>query len=241
MTAPVPANPLPGAIATLNSTGFMLEHLDEYAEAFVRDAAARNPQECLDIGCAYGVASLRALELGARICACDMEIGHLDVVRQRTQASQLPRLRTQVGTLPQVDFPAGSFGAVLASRVLHFLDGPDLRTALRKMHDWLVPGGRLYLVGDTPYMPSWRANLPVYEAARDRGDDWPGMIADFSPFRQSGATGPAFLNTLTPQVLARECQVAGFSVLRADWFAMHRLGADSNGREHAGCIAVRDR
>ncbi len=239
MSSPLPASHLPGAIATMNSTGFMLEHLDDYAEAFARDAASRNPQECLDIGCAYGVATLRALQLGARICACDMEPRHLEVLRERTPSDQLARLRTATGTLPQVGFPAGSFAAVLASRVLHFLDGPDLRSALRQMHDWLIPGGRLYLVADSPWMPSWRANLPAYEAALERGEDWPGMIADFAPFRQPGTTGPAFLNTLDPQTLARECSAAGFEVLRADWFAMHRLGAESNGREHAGCIAVR--
>jgi hypothetical protein len=65
------------------------------------------------------------------------------------------------------------------------------------------------------------------------------MIHDFRPFRQSGASGPVFLNCLDPQILARECRAAGFDVERADWFAMHRLGSDSNGREHAGCIAVR--
>lgn len=233
------SNPLPGAVATLNSTGFMLEHLDDYAEAFANDAAARAPQECLDIGCAFGVASLHALALGAHICASDMEPRHLDIVRERAPAAQRARLRTVCGTLPQVDFPPGSFSAVLASRVLHFLSGEDLRTALRKMHSWLVPGGRLYVIGDSPYMPSWRAHLPVYEAARERGEDWPGLIADFAPFRQPGATGPAFLNTLDPQVLARECRAAGFEVLKADWFAMHRLGSESNGREHAGCIAQR--
>ena len=34
------------------------------------------------------------------------------------------RLRTQVGLLPQVDFNAEqTFGAILASRIVHFLDG----------------------------------------------------------------------------------------------------------------------
>lgn len=72
MTARLPATRLPGAIPTMNARGFMLEALDEFAEEFIR-AAAAGGGESLDIGCAYGVATIAALERGARMCACDME------------------------------------------------------------------------------------------------------------------------------------------------------------------------
>ena len=168
-----------------------------------------------------------------------MDAQHLQLLRECVPEAQRPRLSTVVGTLPQVAFPAGSFGAILASRVLHFLAGDEMGIALRRMHDWLLPGGQLYLVADSPYMPSWLANMATYKVARDRGEPWPGLIADFGPYRQPGATGPAFLNTLDPDTLARECRNVGLQVLKSDWFSMHRLGGDSNGREHAACIARR--
>jgi SAM-dependent methyltransferase len=241
MTPELPPTHLTGAVPTLNGTGFMLEALDVFAEEFVRDAAAAGG-EVLDIGCAYGVATLAALARGAHVCACDMEPRHLELLQQRTPAADRSRLRTVQGVLPGAQFPRGSFSAILASRVLHFLAGPDLRSALLSMSDWLKPGGRLYVVADTPFMPVWKPFVPAYEAARARGEPWPGMIADFTPYwskRPDGTVqaGPPFLNTLDPEILERECSAAGLQVERAAFFAMERLGAATGGREHVGCTA----
>ena len=235
----LPETKLPGAIPTLNGRGFMLEALDGFATEFVY-VASRTGTEALDIGCAYGAATLAALERGARVCACDMEPEHLSLVVDRAKPEHRSRLRTVVGVLPDVRFEDGAFGAILASRVLHFLTGPDIGTTLRQMHDWLTPGGQLFLVADTPYMPGWSAIVPAYEAAKASGDAWPGFIPDFSLFsanRSAEMPGPKFLNTLDPDILARESQNAGFEVLRASFFGLQRLGSASNGREHAGCVA----
>lgn len=240
MNSLMPETELPGAIPTLNGTGFMLEALDEYAQAFI-DMAVATDAEVLDAGCAYGVATLAALARGARVCASDMEPAHLEVLRQRVPAEHRARLRTQVGVLPQMSFAPASFGAILASRVLHFLDGVALPQAIAAFALWLRPGGTLYLVADTPYMPSWSAIVPQYEADKLAGKRWPGFISDFRPFmaQRADGRGPAFLNTLDPDLLARECAAAGLQVRRAGWFGMQRLGAASNGREHAGCVAQR--
>jgi SAM-dependent methyltransferase len=237
----LPTSAMPGAIPTLNGTGFMLEALDEYAEAFASKAAA-GAGEALDIGCAYGVATLAALARGARVCASDMERQHLDVLVERTPPAQRERLRTVVGVLPGIEFPDASFDVILASRVIHFLSRDDVRRALSAMAGWLKPGGRLYLVADTPYMPSWSQIVPAYEAARLAGDPWPGYIADFERViarRPGGMPGPRFLNTLDPDILARECRRAGLHVERTSFFGMQRLGAASIGREHAGCVALK--
>ncbi|MEZ5459456.1 MAG: methyltransferase domain-containing protein [Steroidobacteraceae bacterium] len=236
----LPPTDLPGAIPTLNGTGFMLEALDEYALAFI-DAAAHSPGEVLDIGCAYGVATLAALERGARVCASDMERAHLALLEQRVPTGQRARLRTQVGVLPDIDFPPGSFDAILASRVLHFLDGETLPRAVAAIARWLRPGGRVFLVADTPYMPSWSEIVPQYEDRKRAGARWPGYIADFRRYtaKRADGLGPQFLNTLDPDLLARECEAAGLVVERAGWFGMQRLGPVSSGREHAGCIARR--
>lgn len=241
MPAKLPATQWPGAVPTLNGRGFMLEALDDYAAEFAR-AAAAGPGESLDIGCAYGVATLAALQLGARICACDMESEHLALLEQRTPDEQRARLRTIAGTLPSVSFPDESFDAILASRVIHFLSGDDIRLTLAAMARWLRPGGKLFLVADTPYMPSWRQIVPQYESAKARGEPWPGYIADFGSAiaRSPGSMpGPDFLNTLDADILARECAIAGLTIERASFFGMERLGTATNGREHAGCVARR--
>ena len=240
MNASLPATDLPGAIPTLNGTGFMLEALDDYALSFV-DAAAQAPGEVLDIGCAYGVATLAALERGARVCASDLEPAHLALLEQRVPPARRASLRTRVGALPDIDFPPCSFAAILASRVLHFLDGEALPRAVAAFARWLQPGGCVFLVADTPYMPSWSDIVPQYEAAKHAGARWPGYIADFRRYtaKRADGLGPPFLNTLDPDLLARECAAASLHVERADWFGMQRLGTASSGREHAGCVARR--
>ena len=61
-------------IPTLNQRGFMSATIDEYSKKFV-EYAATTSDEVLDIGCAYGVATLAALEKGARVLAVDIDPG----------------------------------------------------------------------------------------------------------------------------------------------------------------------
>lgn len=241
MSASLPETNLPGAIPTLNGRGFMLEALDDYATEFTQ-RAGETREEVLDIGCAYGVATLAALENGAKVCACDMEPAHLAILAERTKPENRAQLRTVVGHLPQVQFANHSFAAILASRVIHFLNGADLQIAVTAMSNWLLPGGRLFLVADTPYMPGWDSIVPAYEAAKRTGELWPGFIPDFAAVRREakgGPPAPAYLNTLDPDILARECERVGLVVERATFFGLQRLGDKSNGREHAGCVAVK--
>lgn len=219
----------------------MLEALDSFAEEFVAFAAQQDG-EVLDMGCAFGVASLAALKAGARVCACDMEPKHLDMVVQETPPDLKANLRTVEGMLPDVHFPDLSFNAIIASRVIHFLTGPNIQTTLNAMFTWLKPGGRLYLVADTPYMPGWDDIVPSYEAAKSAGEPWPGFIPDFARYTSSNAPGsgaPDFVNTLDPDMLERECRLAGFEIIRSSFFGLQRLGDAANGREHAGCAAVK--
>ena len=74
-----------GLVPTMNKTGFMTAELDEYSKKFAVFAGERGvlDEESLDIGCAYGVATLAALEKGARIFACDIELKHLEILDQR--------------------------------------------------------------------------------------------------------------------------------------------------------------
>ncbi len=239
MTTQIPESQFSGAIPTLNGRGFMLEALASFAEEFVASAAA-NDGEALDMGCAYGVATLAALNAGARVCACDMEQLHLDVLADKTPDALKPNLRMVAGSLPDVSFPPGAFQTILASRVIHFLSGDDVKKTLAAMYTWLEPGGRLFLVADTPYMPGWSEIVPAYEKAKAGGAPWPGFIPDFERFSSSAKSatgGPKFMNTLDPDILERECRAAGFDVDRASYFGLQRLGDESNGREHCGCAA----
>ena len=233
----LPKSSVPGLIPTLNNTGWMTETLDDYSQAFTAYAGTI-PDECLDIGCAYGVATLPALANGARVLACDLEPRHLDILAQRVPPADRPRFRTQPSKLPEVDFPAGSFGAILCARTLHFLRARDIELTVRKMHDWLLPGGRVFLITDSPYVGPWWKSAPEYERRKREGCPWPGFVQNYAALLPPGTDAsqrPSFIHPLDPDILRRVVGDVGFEVLDAKWLRGGTQGA--SGRDHAGVIA----
>ena len=238
----LPDSPVEGLIPTLNKTGWMTEGLDDYSQDFAGYAGevGRKGHEVLDMGCAYGVATLAALSKGARVCASDIEPRHLEILGQRVPPEHQSQFRAVPGALPDVDFKDDSFAAILAARVLHFLDGPDIELTVAKMHDWLMPGGRLYLVADTPYVGPWYVHADRYERRKAAGELWPGKVDEYRSLLPAGTDPeghPTFINPLDPDILSRVCTAAGFSIASAAFLS----GANPNakGREHAGIIAVK--
>lgn len=247
---PAPALPAPprfgvrNIVPTLNGTGFMFEVLDDYAGSWIQRAAASSGP-ALEVGCAYGVATIAALEAGARVVACDMEPAHLEILRSRVPAGRRRRLGCVAGRLPRVEFEAGRFAAILCSRVLHFLAGPEIEAAVAAMARWLQPGGHLYLVSDTPY-GIWRNFIPDFEAAKAAGARWPGMMREPCAWLPTPGIArylgrPAFMNLLDPGILARSCSEAGLVVGRAGFIARRdfRGLAALDGRENAGVMATK--
>jgi SAM-dependent methyltransferase len=238
----LPASPVEGLIPTLNKTGWMTEALDKYSKDFASYAGriGTNGQESLDIGCAYGVATLAALDQGARICACDIEPRHLDILAKRVPEAARDRFRSTPGAMPGVNFEPESFGAILAARVLHFLDGSQIEATVRKMHTWLIPGGRLYLVADTPYTGPWYIHADRYEKNKAAGDPWPGFCADYPSLLPDGTDPeghPDFINPLDPDILSRVCRAADFDIISAEFLSSSTPRA--RGNEHAGIIATK--
>jgi len=236
----LPDSPVAGLVPTMNKTGWMTESLDSYSEQFAAYAGEIGAQdiESLDIGCAYGVATLAALDAGAKVFACDIEPKHLEILEQRVPGHQKARFRSATGILPEVDFPANSFGAILAARVLHFLNGEQIEVTVGKMFDWLQPDGRLFLVADTPYTGPWFIHSAEYERKKAAGDPWPGYVDDYAGLLPDGTDPsghPDFINPLDPDILERVCKTAGFEVISAEILSSSTPFAKGN--EHAGIIA----
>ena len=75
-----------GFIHTKNSHGYMVREPDELMRAFVGFARGHD-QPCVDVGAAYGVASLYAIEQGVKhVIAIDPEQAHLDYIEQQFNA-----------------------------------------------------------------------------------------------------------------------------------------------------------
>ncbi|WP_404939733.1 beta-ketoacyl synthase N-terminal-like domain-containing protein [Pseudomonas sp. JDS08PS003] len=248
-----------GMIPTLNGTGAMTTVLPACSQMFV-DCAATATGEVMDMGCAYGVATVAALEQGARVLAVDIEEQHLTILANSVAPRLRGRLSTQAGALPDLDFAANRFQAIHAARVLHFLAPEAFRQSIRKMAQWLAPGGRLFLICDTPYFPHWAARVEEYERLNAAGEEWPGYIADIAGYFRSRAqasasnaidsashasdalNGTPLINLVDPEILIRECQLAGLQVEEAGYegLAIDYAGqAASGGVEHASVIAIK--
>ena len=230
-----------GLIPTLNRRGFMTESLDPYSIQFAEFAGSID-DEVLDIGCAYGVATLAALEQGARVLACDMEQEHLEVLKDRVPDDWLNRLRTKQGLLPDIDFEEASFGSILASRVIHFLAPDEIRITFKKFSDWLKPDGRLYVLADTPYVSFWAGEAPKYEKRKAEGDLWPSLIEDASVFPGGKFPDghPPFIHPLDSDILAREAEIVGLQVTTAKMIV--RADASKDDKPVKGhCVLVAEK
>ncbi len=242
-TPEIPKQWIKGLVPTMNDKGFMFEVLDEYADEFIRTAGA-SPHPSVDIGCAYGVATIAALQAGATITGCDMDQRHLDVLKSRVPEELLPNLTLQTGTLPDIDLPEEHFGTLLCSRVLHFLPGDEIDQSVRNMYRWLKPGGRLFLIADTPW-GIWRNFIPTWEENEAGGARWPGHMdkpINYLPYKPSADdVGPPLMNLLDPKLLTRTCEEAGFVVERSGFVDRSDFGGDGHmdGRENCGLTAIR--
>lgn len=199
------------SIPTPNQRGRTTAVLNEINEAFVAHAAhCRRP--VLDLGCAYGIASLAALATGATVIANDIDEAMLRTLQTRCPPGDRPRLTVLRAAFPHgLDFPADSLDAVHASNLFNFLRGEDIDFGLAKLRRWLAPGGRLFLISGTPWAANVRRFIPVFEERQARDLRWPGECEPLHDYAEgpTAAELPDFLHLLDPQTLGRAVLEAG--------------------------------
>ncbi len=102
----------------------------------------------LDVGCGAGNFTLRVLQ-EVRPLAChliDLSQPMLNRAEERLRAAGVTEITAYQADLRELDFAEGSFDAILAGAVLHHLrDDEDWHSVFAKLHQWLRPGGRLYV------------------------------------------------------------------------------------------------
>ncbi len=182
----------------------------------------------VDIGCAYGVAAIPA---GA--VAVDLEISHV---------AGLPAgMDRVVGRFPEVAFRAGRLGAVHASNVLHFLTAAELEEGVRRMEEWLAPGGKVFVQASTPFQRPFAAFVGEFEERVAAGEQWPGWVAEtrsITDYRRLHQY-PASIHLLDEGVLRR--LFGGWEIEFCGYYRRHGLPASLylDGRESVGLVARR--
>ena len=230
-------------IVTLNSMGYMLSRPEKYNQAFI-DFAGSAPGPVLDIGAAYGLATIPALEKGAHVIANDLEEKHLQILKNKVPLSYLNHLELKPGRMPNaVHFDDNSLGAVLASRILNFLLPEEFQESFDKIFKWLKPGGKFFFLGATPYMGNFKKFLPTYLKNKMKGQKWPGFLNDIPSCAPERAPDlPQFINLIDEDILTHSLIEAGFIIEDIGYSPAideHPQDMKLDGREQIGAIAIK--
>ena len=225
-------------LETNNKTGYMLLKLDEICQKFVEYSASCS-HPVLDIGCAYGVATHAALEVGAKVYATDVDSIHLDVLKKNTNKNHLQRLKCLKANILDNNFQSNFFEGILCSRVLHFLNGEEVETALDNIVNWLRPNGKVFISTETVYSALWPFYIEEFENRKKNGEKWPGLFHDYNQ-RVSAPENPGTINLLDPSILFSLCVERNLKVEYCNFSNRRGIFPDEfliDGREAAIIVA----
>jgi SAM-dependent methyltransferase len=210
--------------------------LNEVAELFVD--ACHPGITAMEIGAAYGVATLPAIDRGAHLIANDLDAAHLEELRSRCEHPE--RLNLLPGRFPRfVRWPGETVDAILASNVLHFLTGPQLLKGVESFEHWLKPGGRVFVLAATPYLAPFAEFVPEFEARKAKGMPFPGWIENARAFSRHGLLSqiPRSIHLLDDDALRN--LFAAWEIERCWMFRRRDLSKTMwfDGRESVGLVA----
>lgn len=234
---------------TQNKHGFM-HPLSELSLSFIQYAATIEAP-VLDLGCSYGIASIKAIKAGAKnVIACDMEQKHLDILQKRALDLNIStaNLTLKLGKFPdEVDFENNSIGAILTSYMLSFLTLDELEKGLVKIFNWLKPNGKLFVGLYTIYIKKFSNEIfkEEYRKRITQGQKWPGYFEDFKQFSlseiESNNALPSKIHYFEKDSLTKALTDVGFIIESANYLDGKSNGAvaDSinDGREILSIIA----
>ena len=229
--------------------GWASEQLSPLSELFIGHCASLDEEATvLDIGAAFGLASLAALRSGVRVIANDIETAHLDELLARARAQcgkdELARLTLTPAHFPrELHCEAASLAAVHASNVLHFLTGNQLALGFRRIARWLRPGGVLFVQAATPFQAPFVAFMPEFERRIAASEKWPGWIEKISAYSSHRQLSqmPRAIHLLDDRVLRQLACDADLAIERAWLYRRPDLPATLHldGRESVALIARR--
>jgi SAM-dependent methyltransferase len=233
-----------GQVAVINQDGgYAIIYLDPISEKFVAYCKTID-QPVLDIGAGYGTASLEVLNNATcPIIAEDIGIENLLILRKRSDPKHFDRLFLNSNRFPdQLELPPHSLGAVSICQVLHFLRGEEIDLGLQKIYDWLVPGGKLFIVTCSPFVSNLIDFVPIYEKRWAEGIAWPGMVENFRNLvTNEYGNLPPFLHVIDERPMKAALIRAGFEIEEMTFVDRRKtipfLSLD--GRESIGVIATK--
>ncbi|OHT03836.1 hypothetical protein TRFO_01542 [Tritrichomonas foetus] len=201
-------------------TGYKVVAFGTSAE-FV-EYASKCTLPCLDIGGAFGAASLAAIDKGATMILNELTSKFLDYIVLNTPKSKLEKLYFIEGkiTNENISFPKGSIGAIHMSRVMHFFTPSEIEELFKRAKEWLAPDGRFYILTMSPYHYAKPGIDKIYDERYKQGVKFPGEIGDFTKGdgvdKVFKGKAPEYIHAIDPRVLFRVADEHGFRVKKLE-------------------------
>jgi SAM-dependent methyltransferase len=232
------------ALVTLNSHGFDVVTTEKnwVIQAFLKFCHEHPGAFVLDVGSGYGALSRAALETGVKVISNDREMDHLLISRsQVTDKEQLSRLYLHNKIFPRLNIPYNSLEAVMLHRVLAFLSGSEIDLGLEYMHNWLKPGGMVYIVTMAPQHVAFKGSFDlIYGRKAREGEKWPGMSMEVAKYLPDQAYAlPNLLHVIDQNIMIKALTRHGFEIVNNGYVSMKVFGTeeDRDGQEAIGVIA----
>lgn len=237
-----------GFESTQNTRGFM-HTLNEISQAFI-DFAEKAPGLIVDIGAAYGIATIPIINKQIPVIACDIEQKHLTEIAKRIDPNLKQYLKTKKGQFPdEINFDSNSVGAILLSHILPFLNPDELDIAFQKLSNWVVADGKVFIVCYTPYIGCFKNFLPIYEKRIASGVKWPcwveNNVLDYLEAPENVLSHlPNTMNYLDIPILTEALEANNFVIEKANYLdpVLNNIpqGIIADGREWCGIIAKKN-
>jgi len=149
------------------------------------DALIPAGADVLDLGCGAGIPMTATLAVGRSVTGVDISAAQVALAR-----ANVPSATFVQADLTTLDFPPGSFDAVVAFYSLTHVPRAEHAALFRRIRSWLRPGG------------AFVASLGVEDSPDEIEADWLGVDMFFSHF--------------SARVNRRLVAEAGFEIERAD-------------------------
>lgn len=244
---------------TLNNYGFMFEIESPHFIQMMNLVDKNKP--IADLGVAFGYTTKRLLENGfQKVVANDLDPRHLIELWNNVPEELRPHLELKPGNVLDLDFENESLDGLVALKWLQFLHGQDVRKVFKKFYDWLEVGGYLLVDVPTPSIIKAFINLIPYDISGygnveerfnkrlKNGDEWPGEFYTRDLLKENDPIlkhAPEMQNFFSNDILAREAVLAGFDILKLEYFGIDliekRVISDCRRKEVASIICYKSR
>jgi SAM-dependent methyltransferase len=149
MSTHTPPNFEPSAegafLETLYNVGFRLTEIDAIANAFIQFAIAKKGWT-LDVGCAFGIATIPTIIGGGYVIANDLDEQYLDSIKWKIPPQYHDHLQLSKAVFPDdIQLEENSLAGVLISRIFRFFTGSKIEQSLALCFKWLKPGGKIFI------------------------------------------------------------------------------------------------